>query len=285
MKNIVSIFLLLSTFAYAKVNVVVSILPEVTFVKAIGGEHVNVSLMVKPGNSPHMYAPKPSQMREVAKADIYFAIGVEFEHVWLEKFTALNKNMHVVDVSSDIAKENMHAHHHHEHEHKEDALKQTQKDPHVWTAPKNVKIIAASIYANLIHIDAAHQGYYQKRYEDFLAHINSVDAQIKEALKETPKHSTFMVFHPSWGYFASQYDLEQVAIEVEGKSLKPRALVRVINEAKEENVKAIFTQPEFSQKDAQVMARELGISVILASPLDAKWGENLVKLARAIGAK
>ena len=77
-------------------NTVVSILPQQTFVKAIGGDKVNVSLMVRPGNSPHTYEPKPSQMIEIAKADLYFAIDVEFEHVWLPKFKNLNPKTGII---------------------------------------------------------------------------------------------------------------------------------------------------------------------------------------------
>ena len=90
MKKILFITLFLNTFILANINAVVSILPEKTFVKAIGGDKVNISLMVLPGNSPHTYEPKPSQMKDVAKADLYFAIGVEFENVWLDKFKSLN---------------------------------------------------------------------------------------------------------------------------------------------------------------------------------------------------
>ncbi len=92
MKKIFITFILgFTTLTYANVNAIVSILPQQTFVKAIGGEKVNISLMVKPGNSPHTYEPKPSQMRDISKADIYFSIGVEFEKAWLPKFMNQNK--------------------------------------------------------------------------------------------------------------------------------------------------------------------------------------------------
>ena len=153
MKKITLIFLLLTTYIFSNINVVVSILPEQTFVKAIGGDKVNVSLMVQPGNSPHTYEPKPSQMIDIAKADLYFAIDVEFEHVWLPKFQNLNPKMQIIDLADNIAKIQMQEKHvcesddEHQNEHK--AHKHEQKkheneggDPHIWTAPANVKIIA-----------------------------------------------------------------------------------------------------------------------------------------------
>ena len=91
-----------------------------------------------------------------------------------------------------------------------------------------------------------------------------------------------MVFHPSWGYFAKDYNLRQLAVEVDGKEPKMRALVELIKRAKKEHIRAIFTQPEFSDKSAQILAKNLNIRVIKASPLAENWSENLINLAKAI---
>lgn len=91
-----------------------------------------------------------------------------------------------------------------------------------------------------------------------------------------------MVFHPAWGYFAHQYNLEQLAIEVEGKEPKPKELAHIMAEAKEEKVRAIFTQPEFSDKSAQIIANNLKIKVIKASPLNPDWSANLINMAKAV---
>ena len=287
MKKILFITLLLNTFILANIKAVVSILPEKTFVEAIGGDKVSVSLMVLPGNSPHTYEPKPSQMKDVAKADLYFAIGVEFEKVWLKKFSTLNKNMKVIDLTEGIEKRAMLAHKHHGHNtaHTDAHENITAKDPHIWTAPENVKIIALHIYETLVEIDPANSVYYKVNYEKFIEHINQTDKQIKAILSQVPKGTKFMVFHPSWGYFAHAYGLEQLAVEVEGKSPKPQELIMLIKEAKAEKVKAIFTQPEFSDSMAKVMASELKIKVIKVSPLAGNWSENLIKIADAIAGK
>jgi len=287
MNKILFITLLLSIFIFANIKAVVSILPEQTFVKAIGGDKVTVALMVLPGNSPHTYEPKPSQMKEVARASLYFAIGVEFEKVWLPKFTTLNGKMKVVDLSKGIEKRSMVSHHHYaRNEHHVDKHDDHEgKDPHIWTAPANVKVIAKNIFEALSKEDPANKDYYQKNLDAFLSNIDATDDEIKAVLANTAKGTKFMVFHPSWGYFAHAYGLEQLAVEVEGKSPKPRELVILIKEAREEKVKAIFTQPEFSDAMAKVMANELNIDVIKVSPLAADWSENLLKIAHAIAGK
>ena len=281
MNKIIFTTLLLNTFILANINAIVSILPEQTFVKAIGGDKVNVALMVLPGNSPHTYEPKPSQMKDVVKAALYFTIGVEFEKVWLPKFSSLNPEMKVVDLTAGIEKMSMASHHHEQ----EQASQKESKDPHVWTAPDNVKILAKNILEALKKQDPANADYYQKNYDTFIARVTKTDTQIKEILKETPKGTKFMVFHPSWGYFAHAYGLKQLAVEVEGKSPKPQEMIMLIKEAREEKVKAIFTQPEFSDSMAKVMANELKIDVIKASPLAGNWSENLLKIAHAIAGK
>lgn len=292
MKNkIGTLFVLLCTnILYANVNAVVSILPQKAFVEAIGGEKVNVTLMVKPGKSPHNYEPKASQMTEIEKADVYFTIGVELENVWLPKFTNQNKKMIIANMEKGIIKIEMEKHHHHDTHHdehdkneKRHAIK--QNDPHIWTSPMNVKIIAKNIYNQLVNIDEKNRKYYTSNYAKFLANIQKTDQEITNILMHTQSEKKFMVFHPAWGYFARDYGLTQMPIEVSGKSPKPKQVMHLIKEAKEEKVKAVFTAPEFSEKVAQLIAKELGIPVIKVSPLAFEWSENLINMAKAIAYK
>ncbi len=274
-KNIILISIILNSLLLAKVNVVVSILPQKSFVQAIGKNLVNISVMVKPGDSPHTYEPKPSQMRDIAKADIYFAIGVEFENAWLPRFANQNKNMKIIDTSKGIKKEMMPTFTGKE-------ISTGEKDPHVWTAPQNIKIIAKNIYNALAKEDSENAKIYKKNYEKFILHVELVNKEVKNILKDTPKNSKFMVFHPSWGYFAREYGLVQLPIEIEGKTPKPKSLIKIIQIAKKDNVKAIFTQPEFSPKIANQIAKDLNIKVIKATPLNPNWEGNLINFAKAI---
>ena len=285
-KLILSLLLLVSSNLLAKVNAVVSIIPQQTILEQIGGDKVEITLMVTPGNSPHTYEPKPAQMREIEKANLYFTIGVEFEKAWLEKFVAQNGKMKVISVAKGIEKLPMKEHSHEGHEHKaHDDHEHANTDPHVWTSPENIKIIATNIYEALLRVDKAHKEYYFKNLENFLAKVDALNEKIMLTLKDTPKGTKFMVFHPSWGYFAKQYDLEQIAIEVSGKEPKPKELMHIIEEAKEENIKALFTQPEFSDKSATIIAKELQVPVIKVSPLAKNWEEQLLKIAQSIANK
>lgn len=261
MKRLTIIILFFTSAIYANVNAIVSILPQETFLRAIGGDKVNISLMVQMGSSPHTYEPKPSQMVDINKADIYFSIGVEFEKVWLPKFSNQNKDMIIADISQNINK---------------------TENPHIWLSPSNVKQIARNIYNQLVSIDKKNINYYKNNLDKYLQEITTLDLKIKDILKDTPKNSHFMVFHPAWGYFAKEYNLTQLAIEIDGKQPKPKDIIKIIKQARENSVKAIFTAPEFSPKVALQIAKEIDIKVIQISPLNPNWSDNLLKLAKGI---
>jgi len=276
--RIIWVAMLLSMSIYAKLSVAVSILPQQTFLRAIGGDRVDITVMVKPGSSPHTYEPKPSQMRDISHAALYLRAGVEFENTWIDRFRDINKGMKVYDTTKDIQKlaisgESSLSHHHEE------------LDPHVWTSPANVKIMAKNILDVLVENDSVNSNYYQQNYERFISDIDKLDGEIRSLFGSLPKGARFMVFHPSWGYFAKEYGLVQLAIEVEGKNPKPKMVAKLIQRAKAEGIKALFTSPEFSDKTAKLIAREIGVPVIKISPLDPNWGETLLRLARAISAK
>ncbi|WP_321779152.1 metal ABC transporter solute-binding protein, Zn/Mn family [Sulfurimonas sp.] len=284
-KIILLVFILFNAIAFAKPAIVVSILPEKTFVQKIAKEMVDITVMVKPGSSPHSYEPKASQMIVISKADIYFSIGVKFEETWIDRFKSQNANLKIVNISSDVPKIQMSEHHHDGEHHNEEEKHHDATDPHTWTSPKNVSIMAHTIYKALVELDPKNKQSYKSNLDDFIKEIEDTDKQIKHALRDIKPKSKFMVFHPSWGYFANDYNLVQIAVEVDGKKPKAKEMIMIIKEAKEENIKVIFTQPEFSDKSAQIIAKEAKVSVEKISPLDANWSLNLINMAKIIAKK
>lgn len=281
MKKILFLLLVFyASFLYGETNIVVSIAPQKTFVEKITKDRANVSVMVAPGSSPHSYEPKASQMVAIAKADIYFSLGVEFEHAWLERFKSQNRALRFVDISEGIAKIKILEHHHEQAEEHEEGL-----DPHTWTAPKNVAIMAKNIYAALVQIDPQNEQFYKTNLAEFLQEIANTDLEIKNILKDLEPKSSFMVFHPSWGYFANAYNLREIAVEAGGKNPKPKEMIEIIKKAKAERVKVIFVQPEFSDKSAKIIAKEAQIAVKKISPLNENWSQNLITMAQAIANK
>jgi len=266
------------------IPVFASIPPQKYFVEKIGGTLVNVSVMVPPGANPHVYEPRPNQMTALSKTRIYFAIGVTFETVWLPKFAQLNPQMRIVHTDKGIDKMAMVAHDHPEeektdkHGHRSKDAHQEHApgalDPHVWVSPPEVKIIARNILEALLEIDPANRLTYQSNHGAFIAEIEELDKDLKKIFSDK-KGLEFMVYHPSWGYFARAYGLEQVPVEVEGKEPKPEQLKALIEKAKKDGIKVIFVQPQFSTKSAEVIAKAIGGQVIFSDNLRQDWERNL----------
>jgi len=274
----------------------VSILPQEYFVKKIAQDKVKVNVMVQPGFSPATYEPKTSQMKELAQTSVYFSIGVPFEDVWLERFKSANKDLNIVDTTKGITKLEMQEHHHedeeehsdehHEHEDKhanehKDEHEHEGLDPHVWLDPILVKQQAKIIYETLAFQDKENASFYKNNYEKFIEELDALYSEIS-ALLAPVKNKAFMVFHPSWGYFAKRFELEQIAVEVSGKEPKPNQLVNLIDEAKKHNIKTVFVAPEFSQKSAKVIASSIKGKVFAISPLKLEWKENMLFAAQSI---
>ncbi len=254
----------------APIHVFVSIVPQQYFVEQISGGLVTTTVMVPPGASPATYEPRPNQMKALADTKLYFAMGVPFESAWLPKIASANPDMKIVFTDRGIKKIPM-VHHDHEAEndHHHDLA-----DPHIWLSPPLVKIQAGHMLESLVEVDPDHAAIYRANYEVFLHKLDRLDADIRQIL--AGYHGTrFMVFHPSWGYFASTYGLTQIPVEIEGKSPKLAQLQQLITKALRLEIKVIFAQPQFSRKSAQLIARAIGGQVVLADPLAAQWEKNL----------
>ena len=274
-------------FGKDKPTVFVSILPQKYFVEQLAGDLVDVQVMVKPGASPATYEPKASQMKKLSASDIYFAIGVPFERAWLTRIAGVNPRMRIVRTDAGIEKRSMEKHLHDEEQHGEEEghhhgesskVEEDGFDPHIWLSPVLVKKQAALIAASLKEFLPNHATQLENNLAGFQVRLDALDAQLHQIL-DGKKGLRFMVFHPSWGYFARNYGLVQIPIEIEGKGPKSSQLRELILFAREEGIKVIFAQPQFSSKSAELVAREIDGQVISVDPLAEDWLTNMKVVA------
>lgn len=264
----------------APVSVVVSVPPQGYFVRQIVGNRADVEVMVPPGSSPATYAPTPRQMMAASRARLYVAVGhpaFPFERRHLPRLRRQNPEMVVVDMARGMSFLPL-------AEHQEDEGEEHHEgdtDPHVWLAPDNVRIAARNIAAALIRIDPAGESVYRKGLQAFLSRIDVLDRNLHQLLDPLSKR-VFVVNHPAWGYFAREYGLQQIAVQTGGKEPGPAELTRVIRRLKELDIHVIFVQQGFSQKGADIIAREVGARVVAMDPLAEDWPASLMKMARAI---
>jgi ABC transporter, substrate-binding protein len=303
MKKILTFLCVCALGAFAKPVVTASILPTKYFIEQIAGDTLEVNVMVGRGADPHSYEPKPKQMSELERSALYFAVGIDFENAWLDRFSKTFKNLKIVKTQEGIEKIAMsgehehHEHHdhdahdkgeagehkHHDHEHEEHGHHHEHGalDPHVWLDPQLVKIQARNIANALVENFPQNAEIYKQNLAKFEARLDELDAFIADKLKGL-KSREFIVYHPSWGYFAKRYNLEQIAIEIEGKEPKPADLAELIEEAKEHEVKAIFVAPQFSKKAAGLIAKQAGANVVEIDQLPLDWDAELRKTAEIL---
>lgn len=248
-----------------KPTVTVSIIPQQFFVNQIAGNFLTVNVMVPPGGSPATYEPTPQQMMNLAASDAYFKIGhIGFEKAWMPKLESVNPNMKIFDTSEglNLIKET-HGHKHGDHYH-------YGINPHIWTSPNLVKKQAASIFKALLQLYPEQADLMQINLNDFLKKIDTISLELDKTLSEF-KGANFIVYHPVWTYLAKDYQLNEIAIEKNGKEATPGQLKEVIDFAKSNNIKVIFIQKEFSDTQAKTIAKEIQGKVVHLNPLAYNW--------------
>ncbi|MCK9271307.1 MAG: membrane protein insertion efficiency factor YidD, partial [Bacteroidales bacterium] len=260
-------------------RVLVSILPQKYFVDQIAGNLLQTQVLIPPGTSPHVYDPAPRQMAGIAKADIYFYNGaLSFEKNLLGEITANFPALKTIALSKGITLLDGSEHHHHGdgHIHGHEGT-----DPHIWLSPKNVKLMAKTIYETLAAFYPEDSARFRGNFERFLSETEKTDRAIAEELQAMPDRS-FMIFHPSLTYFANYYNLHQIPIEMQGKEPSPAQMLQSIKQAKAAGLHTIFIQVEFDRTNAELIAREIDGSIVQIDPLAYNWPENMLTIARAL---
>lgn len=268
-----------------RIPVYVSIPPQAYFLERIGGDRVNVEVLVGEGQSPHTYEPTPKQMAKLAEAKAYFLIGIPFEKGLMKKIRQSHQSLVIVETQKGVPYRTLSGHDHrhdgHGHGTEQGGESIGVPDPHIWMSPKLVKIQAQNIYDALSRLDPAHKRQYAANLQSFQADLDRVNARIARSLAPI-KGKKMYVFHPAFGYFADAYGLTQIPIEIEGKEPGGRQLADLIEKAKKDGVKVIFVQQQFSKKSAEVVAKAIGGAVVPINPLSKEYLTNLEKIAAAV---
>ena len=254
-----------------KIDVAVSIGPEVEFVKAVGGDKVDVTLMVPSGADPHTYEPLPDQLKQVSNAKMYAEIGspLEFETNYMDKLKSANPNMLVVNCSQGIKLIPNTA------ENESDEM-----DPHDWVDPKNAKIMVENIYQGMVQIDPADKAYFQKNRDQYLQQLDELDKNTTQLLKGK-QGTKIIIFHPAFGYYCKDYNLTMVAAMLNDEEPSPQRIAMLVNTAEQNNIKVVFTEPQYDPKYMQSVASQIGGHVLYVNDLDENYLQNMENVAKA----
>lgn len=262
-------------------KVLVSILPQEYFARRIAGDSAEIKVLIPPGANPAAYELSPSEMRTVSEADLWLSIGVISEGSWHNDFIQLNPGLLVFDTVRDIEKlpvnrygvsgQNDHSHH------------QGDADPHVWLSPELVRSQSAVIAEAFIQVDPENRDLYMANLIDFMNDIDILQEELHRSL-DPYAGSSFLVFHPAWGYFSDEFNLIQVPIEIAGSEPSPGEMSALVDAARSMNIKVVFVSPQFSASSAEAIAGELGAEVIVIDPLSGEWLENMRAVSQELQA-
>jgi zinc transport system substrate-binding protein len=264
----------------APLPVLASIAPQKYMLERIAGDSIAVTVLVKPGSDPHSYEPGPSQMRQAAQSSAWFTIGVPFEEVWLERIKGVSPNLRIISCIKGIqrlpfADHDEEGHDHaeggqgaageaeHGHDHDHGAL-----DPHVWLSPMLAREMLSTMARELGKLLPDKAASFRAKAQAFASELEELDRELALRFLDVPEGKrVFLTFHPSWRYFAFNYGLQEIDIEVEGKEPGPKRMKEIIDTAEEYGIRAVIIEPQFPRSAARAIAESLGARVLVADPL------------------
>ncbi|MCU0628762.1 MAG: zinc ABC transporter substrate-binding protein [Methanoregulaceae archaeon] len=263
-----------------EIRVAVTIPPQEEMVREIGGEHVEIFVMVPPGSDPHTYEPLPALVAKAAEADMYLTLGtglLPVEDVLASRLEAMNPDLVIVDSSRGIT----YLRNHEETEDWSSGMETGESpDPHIWLSLRNAEIMSVNTCDALIIADPAHEKEYRENCDRYTTRLKELDQRISDAFSgNTP--GIILVTHPAWAYFARDYDLEMVAIEHEGKEPTAKELEALIVLGRTHGIRVVFAEAQESTREAETIAREIGGTVRVIDPLAGDYLANMERVSHA----
>lgn len=240
-----------------KIAIITSFYPLYEFTKEVGGDRVEVLLLIPFGIEPHDWEPTVKDLQKMQQADLIVINGIGFEN-WVNDFASINTDVIIVDTSKGITTN-------------ENELDVNHSiDPHIWLNPVMVTKQVENIANALMEIDPSNKEFYSTNANSYILRLEQLDEKIKYELSQCKKKD-FISFHSAFTYFADQYGLVQHSIlESNEPHAEPTSknLENIINLAKNLDIGVIFTEEAVDIRTSEVIADEIGGTVLILSPLE-----------------
>ncbi len=261
-----------------KPMVTVTIEPFRYFVNQIAGDKVDVNVMVPAGSNPETYEPTPQQMVKLSESSLYLKVGkIGFEETWMKKLTDNAPDMKVIDTSVGITPAKTAG---------------GVEDPHTWMSTQSARTISQNICKALCNLLPGDSTYFKQQQEKFVLNVvcqvetdmTPFFHQAKEAREKLTqrkeKRFPFVIYHPALTYFAKDHGFDQLPIEEEGREPSIAQLQALIDKAKKEQIKTVFIQKEFANRNTQTFIDATGAQSIEINPLAYDWARQMVDIAK-----
>ena len=244
-------------------KITVSIEPLRYLTEQIVGDRFEVVTMVPKGSSPETYEPTARQMADLSESILYIKVGeLGFERTWMPRLTSNAPHITVVNSSEGITSH-------------------IGDDPHSWMSARNAIIMAHNIYEAVKRIDVKDSVFFRQRLDSLCSVIHATDKYIRQTTAQAHCKS-FIIYHPALTYFASDYGLEQLALEEHGREPSAAELEQIISTARAKGVKTMFVQREFANRNVDIITNTIGARKVEINPLGYDWNKEMRRIAAEI---
>ena len=241
-------------------KITVSIEPLRYLTEQIVGDRFEVVTMVPKGSSPETYEPTARQMADLSESILYIKVGeLGFERTWMPRLTSNAPHITVVNSSEGITSH-------------------IGDDPHSWMSARNAIIMAHNIYKAVKRIDVKDSVFFRQRLDSLCNVIHATDKYIRQTTAQAHCKS-FIIYHPALTYFASDYGLEQLALEEHGREPSASELEQIISTARAKGVKTMFVQREFANRNVDIITNAIGARKVEINPLGYDWNKEMRQIA------
>jgi len=277
--KLIIVFTLLIAFNHSTATtptVIVSVAPHKFFVNKIAENTVDVYLIVPAGASSHTYEPTPRQMMKASQAALWFSIGETFEKRAMQALQSHRSTLKVVNLQQNLDLIS--------HDHCHRGCCAGSVDLHFWLSARQAAIQAETIANTLIQSYPEHATKYRENLKNFQAELQQLDKQIQTTLSSL-KNRNLLVGHPAYAYFCRDYQLNQYSIEIEGKDPTPKQMTKLLLLVRSFATKAIYIQPQYNNKAAQLVAKEIGAKLVTLDPYAENYLVTMSEIAHAFAAQ
>lgn len=258
-----------------RATVTVSIEPQRWLVEQIAGDRLHVNTLMERGADPENFDPTLQTMQALSGSIAYFSTGRSAsEKAITDRIHATHPDLPIIDTSKGIALIiGTHG--------AGNGVEAT--DPHIWNSIPNMRIMADNVARELVLLDPEGADTYRAGYKRVLARIDSLQAVANEKLMPL-QGATVIVRHPSLSYFVRNYNMEQLALETEGKETTPAGMASQLDKARNAGAVIMIVQPSDNPQRAAELARQAGVPTAEVNLLDYDWISSMSKLIDAIAA-
>ena len=267
-------------------GVAVTVPPLEYFARAIGGDSVAVTTLLKSGSDPETFEPGVGAMKALGGSDLLLSTGLmPFEQSLAQKSSSRGEAPRIVSVSDGI--DLIHGTHGHEHagEHRHsdasDEREELYADPHIWSSVGNARIIAENVLRAFCHADTARTPYYTANYRTLIVRLDSLEGAWKGRLAPVGG-SSFAIRHPALSYFARDFGLRQLALTDGQKESSAGGRAQVLDGIRRAQPVVFFVEQGADPARAEMVGRTVGLNPVEINPMSADWEGEMSRTVDAL---